>query len=161
MVKGHSVSTRYRAIGMIEAGATQAHVAKTLGVAVRTIQNWKNRHEAGETLENRPGQGRKKKHFTHCQNCHQQVTGKTRAFHQVFDQVLDSSMTPDLPHVRPHVLAVLVGCQALQAETNTQVDARSGHQEDPVVPGTEVVGHYQVEASDFFRRISLRAVPLP
>ena len=60
MVKEHSVSTRYRAIGMIEAGATQAHVAKTLGVAVRTVRKWKNRHEAGETLENRPGRGRKK-----------------------------------------------------------------------------------------------------
>ena len=60
MVKEHSVSTCYHAIGMIEAGATQAHVTKTLMVAVRTIWNWKNRHEAGETLENRPGRGRKK-----------------------------------------------------------------------------------------------------
>ena len=78
-----------------------------------------------------------------------------KAFHQVFGQALDSSRTPDLPHVCPHVLALLVGCQALQAETNTQVDARSGHQEDLVVSGAEVVGHYRVEASDFFRRISL------
>ena len=60
MVKEHSVSTRNRAIGMIEAGATQAHVAKTLGVAVRTVRNRKNRHEAGEMLENQLSQGRKK-----------------------------------------------------------------------------------------------------
>ena len=52
MVKEHSVSTRNRAIGMIQAGATQAHVAKTLGVGVRTVWNWKNHHEAGEMLEN-------------------------------------------------------------------------------------------------------------
>ena len=60
MAKEHSVSTRYYAISMIEVGATQAHVAKTLGVAVRTVRNWKNCHEAGEMLENRPGRGRKK-----------------------------------------------------------------------------------------------------
>ena len=60
MVKEHSVSTRYSAIGMIEACATQVHVAKTLRVAVRIVRNWKNRHEAGEMLKNRPGRGRKK-----------------------------------------------------------------------------------------------------
>ena len=60
MVKEHSVSTCYSNIGMIEAGATHVHVAKTLGVAVRIVQSGKNRHEAGETLKNRPGRGRKK-----------------------------------------------------------------------------------------------------
>ena len=84
-----------------------------------------------------------------------------KAFHQVFGQALDSSRTLDLPHVCPHVLAVLVECQTLQAEMNAQIDACSGHQEDPVVPGAEVVWHYCVEASDIFRQISLRAVSLP
>ena len=60
MVKEHSVSTCYSANGMIETGATQVHVAKTLGVVVRIVRNWKNHHEAGETLKNRPGRGRKK-----------------------------------------------------------------------------------------------------
>ena len=66
MVKEHSVFTRYHAIGMSEAGDTQAHVAKTLGVAVRTFWNWKNHHEAGEVLENRLGPRQEKKHFKHC-----------------------------------------------------------------------------------------------
>ena len=59
MVKEQCLHPQPR-IGMIEAGATQVHVAKTLGIAVRTVRNWKNRHEAGEMLENRLGQGRKK-----------------------------------------------------------------------------------------------------
>ena len=144
MVKEHSVSTCYSAIGMIEAGATHVHVAKTLRVAVRIVRNWKNRHEGRWDAQKPTWLRQEEKHFAHWQNFHQQVTGKTKAFHQVFGQALDSSRTPGLPHVCPHVLAVLVGCQTLQAEMNAQIDARSGHQEDPVVPGAEVVWHYRV-----------------
>lgn len=59
MVKEHPLSTRYRAVGMINGGMTQAQVARDLGVGVATIRRWQTRDRQGETMENRTGRGRK------------------------------------------------------------------------------------------------------
>lgn len=59
MVKEHDLSTRYRAIGMLEAGMTVVDVSKTLGISEKTIRIWRTRHNDGEELTNRPGRGRK------------------------------------------------------------------------------------------------------
>lgn len=59
MVKEHSLSTRYRAVGMVNGGMTQGQVAEELGVGVRTIKRWMARDRQGEALENRKGRGRK------------------------------------------------------------------------------------------------------
>jgi transposase len=61
MVKEHSLSTRNRAIGQLEAGKRQVEVASDLGISVRTIRRWWHRHASGDTLENKCGRGRKKK----------------------------------------------------------------------------------------------------
>ena len=58
MVKEHSIKVRYQAIGQLEAGKPQSAVATDLGVGLRTIKRW---HCQGESLQNRPGRGRKTK----------------------------------------------------------------------------------------------------
>ena len=58
MVKEHSLSTRYRAVGMVNGGMTQGQVAEELGVGVRTIKRWMARDRQEEALENRKGRGR-------------------------------------------------------------------------------------------------------
>jgi len=61
MVKEYENSTRYRAIGMLEAGQRQVEVSRALGIPVRTLRGWKKRHDKGQSLENRVGRGRKSK----------------------------------------------------------------------------------------------------
>ena len=40
MVKEHTPSIRYRAVGMVRRGMTQAQAARELGVSVATIGSW-------------------------------------------------------------------------------------------------------------------------
>ena len=40
MVKYYDLSRRNRAIGMIQAGMSQSHVAKNVSVPLRTVQRW-------------------------------------------------------------------------------------------------------------------------
>ena len=59
MMKDHTPSTRYRAVGMTKGEMTQGQVARDLGIGVATIKRWQTRDRYGETLENPKGQGRK------------------------------------------------------------------------------------------------------
>ena len=59
MVQEHSLTIRYRAVGMVNGGRTQSQVAKSLCVDVRTIQRWMARDRKGQPLKNIPGRGRK------------------------------------------------------------------------------------------------------
>ena len=59
MVKEATLTTRTRAVSLIEAGILIHEVAKVVGVSVRTIQRWLLRSKAGESLQNRKGRGRK------------------------------------------------------------------------------------------------------
>ena len=59
MAKPQSVSTRIRAVGMVADGMTHSQVAEALGVSRRTICRWLSRDRGRQTLENKPGRGRK------------------------------------------------------------------------------------------------------
>ena len=59
MVKEATLTTRIRAVSLIEAGILIHEVAKVVGVSVRTIRRWLLRSKAGESLQNRRGRGRK------------------------------------------------------------------------------------------------------
>ena len=59
MVKEYALSTRYRAVGMVNGGMTQVQVAKELKIESRTLKRWIARNRKGETLENHKGRGRK------------------------------------------------------------------------------------------------------
>lgn len=61
MVKEQSLTTRYKAIGLLEGGQTQRAVANNIGVSLITVKRWWSKHKAGEDLQNKPGRGRKKK----------------------------------------------------------------------------------------------------
>ena len=61
MVKEYTLALRNRAVGMLEAGSRPTEVSKALGVPTRTLRNWRRRNEAGDSLENKPGRGRKEK----------------------------------------------------------------------------------------------------
>ena len=59
MAKHQSISTRSWAVGMVTGGMTHGQVAEALGVSRRTICRWLSRDRGGQTLENKPGRGRK------------------------------------------------------------------------------------------------------
>ena len=59
MAKHQRESTRSRAVGMIAGGMTHGQVAEALGVSRRTICRWLSRDRSGQTLESKPGRGRK------------------------------------------------------------------------------------------------------
>ena len=56
-----SIKVRYQAIGQLEAGKPQSAAAIDLGVGLKTIKRWCKKHWQGESLQNRPGWGRKAK----------------------------------------------------------------------------------------------------
>ena len=53
------MSTRYRAVGMVNGGTPQVQVAKELRIEPRTLRRWMALDRKGEALENRGGRGRK------------------------------------------------------------------------------------------------------
>ena len=59
MVKEATLTTRTRAVSLIEAGILIYEVAKVVGVSVHTIRRWLLRSKAGESLQIRKGRGRK------------------------------------------------------------------------------------------------------
>ena len=58
IVSEQASSTRNRAVSMVRGGMTQGHVAKELGVSIRTIGRWVSRVRAGQPLENSIDRGR-------------------------------------------------------------------------------------------------------
>ena len=74
MVKEHPLSTRYRAVGMINGGMTQAQVARDLGVGVatiRTIRRWQTCDRREKRLKSpssvaRPGRSPPSRGSTAC-----------------------------------------------------------------------------------------------
>ena len=60
MVKESTSVARSKAVGMVLGGMTQRRVSEILGVNIRTIRRWLTR-KAGNSLENKPGRGRKSK----------------------------------------------------------------------------------------------------
>ena len=59
MVKEHPLSSRNRAIGMLEAGLTQKKCAKIIGADISTVRRWWCRYKKGESLQNKGGRGPK------------------------------------------------------------------------------------------------------
>ncbi|XP_043229039.1 uncharacterized protein LOC122385098 [Amphibalanus amphitrite] len=59
MAKEYPLSTRYRAVGMVNGGTPQVQVAKELRIEPRTLRRWMALDRKGEALENRAGRGRK------------------------------------------------------------------------------------------------------
>ena len=59
MVKEHTLSMRYRAVGMVNGGLTQVQVTKQLKKGPRILKRWIALDCRGETLENLQGRGLK------------------------------------------------------------------------------------------------------
>ena len=59
MVKEYALSTRYRAVGMVNGGMTQVQIAKELKTEPRALKRWMALDRKGGMLENHKGRGRK------------------------------------------------------------------------------------------------------